>query len=155
MADECVSSHALQAQRGPDDLWKGADALAIDRGSDNEDELYSKSAALQTWLLGYEFPETVLVVGFKAVHILTSKKKVQYLEPLKTAENAVLPLVLLTRDKTDGNAANYESLVGGIRSSHSGATVATLGKEKPLGDFAAGWRALDVRIAVEVLERVL
>mmetsp|Transcript_3937 Transcript_3937/g.10265 ORF Transcript_3937/g.10265 Transcript_3937/m.10265 type:complete len:1060 (+) Transcript_3937:110-3289(+) len=128
------------AQRGPEELWKGADALVIDKGKDNEDELYSKSAALQTWLLGYEFPETVLVIGFKAVHVLTSKKKVQYLEPLKTAENAVLPLELLTRNATDANAANFEALLSGIRSSHSGAVVATLGKEKPLGEFVSAWR---------------
>lgn len=64
-----------QANRGPDDVWKGADALVVDRGADNEDELYSKSAALQTWLLGYEFPETVMVVCAKAVVVLTSKKK--------------------------------------------------------------------------------
>jgi len=129
------------ANRGPDDVWKGADALVVDRGADNEDELYSKSAALQTWLLGYEFPETVMVVCAKAVVVLTSKKKVQYLEPLKTAENAVLPLELLTRDKADGNAANFEALLSNCRSSHAGATLATLGKEKPLGEFVAGWKA--------------
>ena len=66
---------------------------------------------------------------------------VSYLEPLKTAENAVLPLELLTRDKTDGNAANYAALVEALRSSHAGASVATLGKEQPQGEFATAWRA--------------
>ena len=65
----------LQAAREPDGLWKGADALVIDSGSNNEDELYSKSASLQTWLLGYEFPETIIAVCFRTVVILTSKKK--------------------------------------------------------------------------------
>jgi nucleosome binding factor SPN SPT16 subunit len=64
-----------QAAREADDLWKGADALVIDAGTTNEEEIYSKSASLQTWLLGYEFPETILVVGSRNISVLTSKKK--------------------------------------------------------------------------------
>merc|ERR1712216_832904 len=45
-----------------------------------------RAAALRprryTWLLGYEFPETIIAVCFRAVVILTSKKKVGHLEPL-------------------------------------------------------------------------
>ena len=47
----------------------------IDAGANNEEELYSKSAALQMWLLGYEFPETVLVMCSRSIHVLTSTKK--------------------------------------------------------------------------------
>ena len=130
-----------QKARDPEGPYKGADALVIDTGGNNEEELYSKSKALQTWLLGYEFTETVILVCSRSVHVLTSKKKVSHLEPLKSAENATLPLELLTRDKTDGNKAHYATLVGALRSSHAGKIIATLGKEKPLGDFAAGWRA--------------
>ena len=63
------------------------------------------------------------------------------LEPLKTAENATLPLELLTRNKTDMNKGNYETLLGAIKSSHAGGVVATLNKESPLGDLATGWRS--------------
>ena len=71
----------------------------------------------------------------KAVVVLSSKKKVQYLEPLKTAENATLPLELLVREKADNNAANLDRLLSACRSSHAGATVGTLGKEQPQGEF--------------------
>ena len=64
-----------------------------------------------------------------------------HLEPLRQAENATLPLELLTRDKTDANQSNYTHLLGALRNSHAGKVVATLGKETPLGDFAGGWRA--------------
>ena len=67
---------SLQAARDADGLFKGADALIIDSGANNEDELYSKSKALQMWLIGYEFPETVIAVCSRSIHILTSKKKV-------------------------------------------------------------------------------
>lgn len=93
-----------------------------------------------------------------------------HLEPLKKAENATLPLELLTREKSDvrqtrwaspclplslggatlcslslrclpqGNAANYAALVTALKSSHAGAVVSTLLKEKPLGEFSESWR---------------
>jgi hypothetical protein len=37
--------------------------------------MYAKSASLQTWLLGYEFPETIIVIGNRQITVLTSKKK--------------------------------------------------------------------------------
>ena len=59
---------------------------------------------------------------------------------MKKAENAVLPLELLTRDKTDKDEANYATLLAALKASHAGAKVATLAKESPLGDFATTWR---------------
>lgn len=66
---------ASQGTRGSEGVWKGADALVIDSGAASEEDLYSKSASLQTWLLGYEFPETVILVCSRSVAMLTSKKK--------------------------------------------------------------------------------
>ena len=100
--------------------------------------VYSKSKALQMWLIGYEFPETVIAVCSRSIHILTSKKKVSYLKPTRT-ENAVLHSSS-SPSKTDKDAANY-ALLAALQASHAGKTVATLGKEQPLGDFAGGWRA--------------
>ena len=64
-----------QNGREKDGLFKGADALAVVTGSANDDELYSKSASLQNWLLGYEFPDTCIVIGNRSIAILTSSKK--------------------------------------------------------------------------------
>ena len=138
--------------RDTEALCWSADALIIDSGTNNEDELYSKSKALQTWLLGYEFTETVILVCSRSIHMLTSKKKVVHLEPLLNAENATLPLELLTRDKTDGNHGNFAVLVGALRASHAGKVVATLEKEKPSGEFAVGWRAALDRSGLERVE---
>jgi len=132
---------AWGAAREADGVWKGADALVLDSGTHNEEEIYSKSAAIHTWLFGWELPETIITVCSRSVHILTGKSKVNLLQPLKTAENAVLPLELHARNKTDGNAANYAALVTSLRSSHAGGVVATLGKEKPEGEFATAWRS--------------
>lgn len=64
-----------QNGREKEGLFKGADALAVVTGSANDDELYSKSASLQNWLLGYEFPDTCIVIGNRSITILTSSKK--------------------------------------------------------------------------------
>jgi nucleosome binding factor SPN SPT16 subunit len=47
----------------------------IDTGANNEDEIYSKSKALQTWLVGYELTETIILICSRSVHVLTGKKK--------------------------------------------------------------------------------
>jgi nucleosome binding factor SPN SPT16 subunit len=122
-------------------LWKGADALVIDSGALNEEELYSKSAAIQIWLLGIEFTNTVIVICSRAIHVLTDAKKAALLAPLKTAENATLPLEVHVKDKADKNKANYAILIKAIKSSHAGVIVACLLKEKPLGEFSSLWRA--------------
>ena len=64
-----------QSGREKEGLFKGADAIAVVTGSANEDELYSKSASLQNWLLGYEFPDTCIVIGNRSPTVLTSAKK--------------------------------------------------------------------------------
>ena len=64
-----------QNDREKEGLFKGADALAVVTGSANDDELYSKSASLQNWLLGYVFPDTCIVIGNRSITILTSSKK--------------------------------------------------------------------------------
>jgi len=61
--------------REKEGLFKGADALAVVTGSANNDELYSKSASLHHWLLGYVFPDTCIVIGNRSITILTSSKK--------------------------------------------------------------------------------
>lgn len=70
-----AQSSNSQDARSEDGLFKGADALVIDTGGNNEDELYSKSKALQTWLVGYELTETIILICSRSIHVLTGKKK--------------------------------------------------------------------------------
>lgn len=67
----------------------------------NDDTVYSKSSTLQTWLLGYELTDTIVVITKEAICFLASKKKIDFLKQLegtKAEEDA--PIVkLLVREK--------------------------------------------------------
>ena len=63
--------------------------------------LIALTSSLQTWLLGYELKDTIMVLTSEAIHFLSSKKKIEFLRQIEANkdENNVPPVKLLTRDK--------------------------------------------------------
>ena len=60
------------------------------------------SFSLQTWLFGYELADTLCVFCANDIHVLSSKKKVEFLRPLEATlgkRNDLPDLQLLTRNK--------------------------------------------------------
>ncbi|XP_055909921.1 FACT complex subunit spt16 isoform X1 [Eupeodes corollae] len=123
-----------------DDSLKKVDCILSCVGVD-EDVAYSKSTALQSWLLGYELTDSICVLSEKAVYFLTSKKKIEFLKQIENSkEDDVPPIKLLVRDRNDKDKANFTKLINAMKDSKSGKTLGVFIKDGFPGEFCESWK---------------
>ncbi|ORZ39360.1 FACT complex component Spt16 [Catenaria anguillulae PL171] len=127
-----------QAFRDLPHLFGNADTLIIAVGASDEENPYQKAPALQLWLLGYEFTDTVFaLLRDGSLLILTSAKKATYLEPL-TAVAGGIKMTLMHRTKDDSKLPELFDL---CKASGQGKTIGTFSRDKMSGKFATEWSA--------------
>ncbi|XP_057435713.1 FACT complex subunit SPT16-like [Lotus japonicus] len=130
------------------DLWGSSDAIAIACPPPSEDLRYLKSTALNLWLLGFEFPETIMVFMKKQIHMLCSQKKASILEsvkkPAREAVGVELEVVLHVKPKNEDGTALMDAIFLAIRaqSKSDGRDASTIGyisREAPEGKLLKAW----------------
>lgn len=119
---------AWQSTDGENGFSK-VDCLVAAVGVD-DDVVYSKSGALQSWLLGYELTDTIMLFTEGTVHFLASKKKIDFLRQAENhKEENGISLKLLVRDRNDKDEANFKTLIAAIKASKNGKTIGVFAKE--------------------------
>ncbi|GAB4834965.1 hypothetical protein Ancab_033232 [Ancistrocladus abbreviatus] len=116
------------------ELWADCGVLAIATPPP------SKSWALNMWLLGYEFPETLMVLSEKQIHFLCSQNKASLLDVIKKAvkEAVGVDVVMHVKAKGDDGTHQMDAILRAIRSDNN-PVVGYLAKEAHEGDLIRTW----------------
>ncbi|XP_021898747.1 FACT complex subunit SPT16 [Carica papaya] len=128
------------------DLWGSSDVLTIATPPVSEDLRYLKSSALNVWLFGYEFPETIIVFSRKQIHFLCSQKKAWLLEVVKRpAKEAVgATVVMHVKAKADDGTGLMDAIFRAIRGQskddgNDSLFVGYMARETPEGNLLEIW----------------
>ncbi|VDN50299.1 unnamed protein product [Dracunculus medinensis] len=157
---------------GVDDVLSKVEALVFLVGADDDTVQYSKSNALQEddsylfseskknlldfqfWLYAYELNDTVAIFTKSGIYFLASLRKAQFLEPLESSEfdGSVPPFKVITRNKADKDAENFEKLVNIIK--NAGSIYGHFAKDSFGTEFAKLWmnamQKADISLSVDV-----
>lgn len=124
------------------DLWGNSDALAIATPPPSDDLRYLKSSALNIWLLGYEFPETIMVFMKKQIHFLCSQKKASLLEVVKKSamDSVGIEVVMHVKAKSEDGTTQMDAIFRAIRAqSKDSSVVGHIAREAPEGKLLEIW----------------
>jgi len=124
------------------EFWGSSDVLVVATPPASEDLRYLKSSALNVWLLGYEFPETIMIFMNKQIHFLCSQKKASLLEAVRgSAKEAVgVEVVMHVKARLDDGTAQMDAVLLAIRAqSKSDPIVGYIAREAPEGILLEAW----------------
>jgi len=136
-------------KRSGDNLYGGADSIAILTGKSEPENSFVKNNALHFWLLGYEFPATLIVFTTATMYVVTTEKKAKHLQSLKDGK---VPVEILPIDakKPETRTEAFNKCIEIIKS--AGKKCGTLPKIETTGPFADEWKKVFSETSKEVEE---
>lgn len=134
-------SHFVNAwkadKRSGDALFGGASSILIMMGKMEEAQGFQKNNAMHFWLLGYEFPTTLMLLTPETLYILTTQKKAKYLDQIKGDK---FPVEVLVRGKdAEENKKLFVKVAEIIKK--AGNKVGVISKDASRGPFVDEWKA--------------
>lgn len=135
-------SHFVNAwkadKRSGDALFNGASSILILMGKVTEEPELYKNNAMHFWLLGYEFPTTLMLLTTDTLYILTTQKKAKYLDQIKGGR---FPVEVLVKGKDAAeNERHFIKITDAIKA--AGKKVGVLTKDTSSGPFIDEWKKI-------------
>ncbi|KAJ1665550.1 FACT complex subunit spt16 [Coemansia sp. RSA 1646] len=106
----------------------------------DEKRPYTKTIATQMWLLGYEFPNTLMFFTKEKIYILASQKKAKILQPLQSGADGVPIEILVHAKDSDTNKGTFSRLISVIKD--SGSSVGVIAGDATDGKLVDEWAAM-------------
>jgi nucleosome binding factor SPN SPT16 subunit len=129
-------------------VFNGANSMIVMFGKLEEDGQFHKNNAMHFWLLGYEFPTTLMFFTPEKLTVVTTVKKAKHLEQLKGGR---FPLEVVVRGKDAAeNEKQLVKIAEAIKA--AGKTVGIIAKNNSTGPFADEWKKTFVQNCQDVEE---
>ncbi|KAI1250955.1 FACT complex subunit ctc-2 [Eutypa lata] len=123
-------------KRAGDQVFSGVSSILILLGKVEENPEFHKNNAMHFWLLGYEFPTTLMLLTLETLYIVTTAKKAKHLEQLKGGR---FPIEVLVRSKdAAANEKQLNKITEAINA--AGKKVGILNKDTSKGPFIEEWK---------------
>ncbi|KAI9368641.1 FACT complex subunit spt16 [Aspergillus egyptiacus] len=135
-------------KRSSNPVFGGVGSIVILMGKTDETNSFQKNNAIHFWLLGYEFPATLLIFTPEVMYVVTTAKKAKHLEPLKGGKIPVE--VLVTTKDPEEKTKIFEKCLDVIKS--SGDKVGVLPRDTTAGPFVEDWKRVYSKISGEIEE---
>ncbi|KAL1879915.1 hypothetical protein VTK73DRAFT_6727 [Phialemonium thermophilum] len=135
-------SHFINAwkadKRSGDVLFGGVSSIVINMGKVEENPEFHKNNAMHFWLLGYEFPTTLMLFTLDTLYILTTQKKAKYLDQITGGR---FPVEVLVRGKDSSeNEKLFLRIADTIK--NAGKKVGVIAKDTSKGPFVDEWKRI-------------
>ncbi|EHY54917.1 FACT complex subunit spt16 [Exophiala dermatitidis] len=136
-------------KRSGDGSFGGADTIVILTGKADQETQYVKNNAVHFWLLGYEFPATLMVFTPAVLYVVTTEKKAKHLQNLK---NGKIPIEILTvhMKQPETRTQAFEKCIDIIK--NAGKKVGVIPKADAHGPFVDEWLKMYGDLSKEIEE---